>query len=410
MNATWDKTWSVAVCSECADVTQNVSFTSANRPTSGSNTSLDNHWSLNLPNGHYLNTGQGTEYYVKRQVDYDDVHIIFGGTWNILNVSANRSSMRFPGRVGVLTDFSTTWMPPNSTNASDVRASECILQFCAQPYNALYKDGIFSEHAIAPPVFFDPDPEDLLGQLNPWTWTNESTDPVVFGEPRALVNVTEHNQTLPLSWNTDLPDNLAKFLRGEIFTGSAAVDAQTDDGVFEVNGYIKQHADPSNTLQAINSTAAGTTSLGLNVTGQMQNIANSLTTALRQRPHTQVNVPPDDASSEEILVTIHWYWISLPATVGVVTLGLFIFSLINTHKTRTQPWKSNVLASMAFGLDDIAKEQLCQQQSARDLDRISNNLHLRRSSSSLAGPHTLKTVATRANTIQVSTDPPSRVS
>ena len=170
-----------------------------------------NYWNLTLPNGHMLNT-------LPDQNSFEMP--VRGGFWNQLNVSSLNPSIRFPNHTAVLADFSTLFMPANASDASHIRASECVLQLCAQQYDATVVDGIFTENTTVGSSSFPLDehqPEQL------WMSANSSDYRLHRTNQTHNTNLTENGNNISLTFSSAAGSALAMYLRLEILTGMTTI-------------------------------------------------------------------------------------------------------------------------------------------------------------------------------------------
>ncbi|KAL2795139.1 hypothetical protein BJX66DRAFT_337144 [Aspergillus keveii] len=85
------------------------------------------------------------------------------------------------------------------------------------------------------------------------------------------------------------------------------------------------------------------------LTRLLHNVAASLTQLGRDRANSTVR---GTASVSQAYVRVNWVWISLPATVVVLTLVFLVLTLLANREQGAELWKSSILPVLYHGLDE----------------------------------------------------------
>lgn len=310
-NCTFPSYASLAVCSNCQNVTSFLQYTT--KPDR-----LGDSYIYTLPNGHtlasaesgvaYLNisasTGPSSLPYNRLPLNSNDLSI-YQSAGTIANIS-----LIFGG------DPSTPW---NHT------AWDCVLSFCAKSYNASDSLGFFNETTLD--VF-----DDLRSTIHPVGMPTYK-DTITFNVPSEhLATIGDSNRTFSVNTTAlqGLQNSLGQTLLGE--TGSNVV------GQFASTSGIAQGFDFNGVGNAVRTVA---------------NIADALTNAMRLSSGQQVK---GAALVMQAHIQVQWLWLILPLVMVILAATFLALTVWRTHKSDVPSWRSSVLAVMEHGINTSLHE------------------------------------------------------
>lgn len=356
-NCTWPLYNSLAICSECVDITRHI----RQLPTT-----------LNSPSNSTFNT------YSLPSIPVKVVSITTqdGSTSNrVFDMSATGTSFAFPNDKSLVVSLKLLLLPEpaNNTNAllpkptsfAPPVATECVLRTCARTYNASLVNSNFTET--------------LVGQstaLN--AWGNESAasmaqrhSPLTFLPALpwdlAMSNITAPytNRTLNVSayagWG--FATFLLHYLNGTVGTHRYVSPQYSGIPI----GQIDSTSDAAKALYQTMSSPTPDFTLDMH----FKNVAQSLTHYIRT---TSGNTTQGSAYNTSLQFSILWPWIAHPVGVILLTLVLLVFTIFDTRRIKGNVWRANVLASMVHGLDAELKGQLLPQDSVDGMEEAAKNL------------------------------------
>lgn len=331
-NCEW-KRWmpSLAVCSDCADVTDQVNRSCGRLPSAyvtddGGLDPTDGWCNLTTPSGLELST---LFYYNEYAAEYtstmvnntlaeagDDLTLLHMATAIARNdrMTADKVSLIAP------------------SNGSSYTISDCYLRWC-------------SEYII--------DVQIINGSI-----ANRKTWLVPLSAPSSLPSMSSSSSAV---WNVSLAPGPAP----SIFNSSEPVPD------FNISINLADTVGTRDYLASILSTSWASSNAGSDssppilaqtlyasqdITLMMENLAASMTKHIRaSRNHTSI---PGQALSNVTYVKVHWGWLSLLiATTGMSVVFLLIV-IILSHLSDTFLWKSNSLALLFHGLDGWSSREL----------------------------------------------------
>lgn len=316
-NCTFDPYQSLALCTRCANVTDQLSNSSQ---SFGTLTNYD----YRLPNGLHFQTAMNMMYLMNGTVDLDLLRVDTGGVPSILNFTAISAA-----GYGV---------PPS------VSATECALYFCVDTYATSVTQGAFNETRVSTR-----------------TSSNASTSAVMqdlFLTPETCYkNGTRHKWTDDCRYHVDrfstlaLSNSLRPLLRGNgsLFTSNRP--SWSSDTLKAVYGVYGNYTDISLTFRSLSS---------------------ALTT------HARSKVCHASAAGKtwttESFVRVRWPWMALP--IALVVLG-FIFLVVTMVKTKNQYiWKSSPLALLFSDLSVDAPHSIRARPSLSGMEDTSKKMNV----------------------------------
>jgi hypothetical protein len=354
-NCTWDPYWTLAVESECSNLTDSLDWSNT--------TGL---WSL--PNG--LQEDEAFPYVL----------------------TTNYPSIAFRDRGHLLLDFFITVSDARwngHTTVPTATAMECILQLRARKVRAEYKSGVWNEVQIGHSISSNT-PE--AKACSPWRRLLASGE---FERP----NVTDHTgETLP---NADKEDPLsAQWFSGGSPTNEGAstcnvtvsTNSQGSDGnlmfpalplLTPSERLIHLLGSAENVWNSRSTKRGGPTTYLVNVVSgdpkaqaaldetsqitfgqRVDNVAKSLTQVLRSSYFDNSVVVAGDAHRDTIVFTVSWYWVIVPASLVLLTLLLLVLTAWDTFHKGLEKRADSSLALILFGCD----------QEVRDVLHVAGNL------------------------------------
>ena len=107
----------------------------------------------------------------------------------------------------------------------------------------------------------------------------------------------------------------------------------------------------------------------------MDNIASSMTYAMRMAGGDESSVAYGIKNVIETVVHVDWAWMSLPFVVEALVL-LYLVAMIVISRG-IPAWRNQTLATLCHGLDYKAMADVATLQSSSEMDRRAKHLHVR---------------------------------
>jgi hypothetical protein len=321
-NCTYPEFDSLAVCSACANITNQL-------VTSGNSSSTQRR----LPNG--FTTTDSYWLLVSTGGKYDPLTLEAG--LPIVNITAIQPCQNSDGTF------------------CDGIAQECMLYWCLNRYASRVVQGILHEDVVDT-VKYGYTINERLPHNDTYVFqTNYSSSPATAPETYSNLTVSK--------W------------------GSAAL-ADLIDLMLTIDVSYSGF-DNSNTVAAALKAAGGSypmfPGIPLNMRPAFEAMALSLTAAVRSYRHddTTLQSIEGQAFKEMPVLRVRWSWIALPVALQVASLLLLCYMAFRTSRQRLPVWKLSVLATVFFGVrirehvTDPVPDQLT------DMDIVAGNLDLR---------------------------------
>ncbi|OJD31464.1 acid phosphatase protein [Diplodia corticola] len=303
-NCTWTDTYqSLAVCSKCANITESLT---SNCEDFGL-TEVCNH---TLPNNFTLQTGFLPMVYINTT-----------GAADSINFNDTQATLSTLTTIRSLHDAS-------SIKAFGAIAMECVLYACVNEYQAVVKNGTFTETVVAT----------YSNSTQPGTQDNMTITPENTGQPFVIES---------FAWNA-IEQYLGTFWTGNV-TGSTGESSPTSDAV--------------DAIYQLGENAHG----GENLT--MASLAKSMTYLLRtqnKKPrNTVANVPGPDrhvgvakgvAWTTQTYVHVRWMWFIFPAVLEGLTLVFLLGTILMSQASGVAVWKSSTLALLQIRMVDDERQ------------------------------------------------------
>ena len=312
-NCTWNLFDSVAVCSTCVDTTEDITMTNptADNPIWGSTSGCI----MTLPNGLGLALAPPA----------------LTAYRTVFNLSENTSANILPGGwSSSMADFASIYYENGqSANCTQphgaAKATECKMYWCVNTYNSSVYKNTFEEFLVAS----KPMSTNLTGagnwnQLGFYYKANDTTyvvadgvqasiqgylEAAIFPNGTALLSTSHYN----MAYSSDIISRLFH---------AAAPTWLYDD-------HIGQYTQ--------------------GIANLMDNIAQTMTTNVRTT--SSGSGPSFDGIAWEELTYIHvrWAWLALPLALDLLAMVFLLGVIIQSIRTKTEPWKSSQLVTIFRG-------------------------------------------------------------
>ncbi|KAI0185656.1 hypothetical protein EV127DRAFT_195402 [Xylaria flabelliformis] len=347
-NCTYGDFQSLAICSECADISTYIDL-----DLTVNLTHLNKLWSL--PNGFSVSIWESLDDAVSDQSS-DELHLqlVTAAEYDPIELTAGYPIINF-----------TAFHP--SEDAGSATAHECILYWCLNQYKATIVLGILKEEILA---------TSKLGRRVQVPNSNEYPD--YYYEFYPIGNDPHVQSSLPTQ-STNI-----SFLVG---SGAAAFVTNFTSRILTGSVYEDYRTVPMSTSEAVAHLYATTAHDYYNMESVFKAIATSMTSGLRSR--SQESAAQGEArrgiinGTQSILVPVvqvSWAWIALPATLHLLMLYVLCSSLMYSTHHKMPLWKSSALATVFFGarirdsLDEDIPDDLSNISSVAKEIRVSDYL------------------------------------
>ncbi|TRX96904.1 hypothetical protein FHL15_002210 [Xylaria flabelliformis] len=316
-NCTYEDFQSLAVCSECADISSYI-----NLDLTVNLTHQNKLWSL--PNGFSVSIWESRDD-AKPDHSPDELRLqlVTTAEYSPIELTAGYPIINF-----------TAFHP--SEDAGSATAHECMLYWCLNRYKATTVLGILKEEILA---------TSKLGRRVQVPDSDEYPDYYYEFNP---IGNDPHVQSLPITESTNI-----SFLVG---SGAAAFVTNFTSRILTGNVYGEYRTVPMSTSEAV---AHLYTTTGHDYNGMesvFTAIATSMTSGLRSliwEPEAQdkakTGVTIGTQSVLVPVVQVSWAWIALPATIHLLMLYVLCSSLMYSTRHKMPLWKSSALATVFFG-------------------------------------------------------------
>jgi len=334
-NCTWDRYQTLAVCSQCVNITDQVLYFDNETGQQLSNTShISKFFELtmqSLPNG--LSLGQAV------------------GQSGSLNTSGKLPPITLDKVGYALANFSLIGHKPA---APKVFAIECSLYWCVNTYTATVNNTVFTENLKSSWYNHTSDPSlaDLSNTLNfnlsdrvfynisPPTGGGATIDASV-NVTSAELNVLDYDGLTANAYIVAADPNLGAWL-GPLLTGFASQLTQSGSSPSLPPSDVVALFQNSNLTQ----TSATFTRVAQYLTVFYRNAANAVDPETDVGPAQALGVVWED----QTIVVVRWAWLSLPGALLALTVLYLGLTMAGSIGGRGTVWKSNTLALLFHGL------------------------------------------------------------
>ena len=343
-NCTWPIYHSLAVCSNCANLSTQVRTTSD--------------YQYVLPNGALLNPAQPSQ--------FDDEYDTSGLVLNVTTTYDGLDTISFPNDGRVIADvfaISQTGLYEDLSAEGPI-AFECILQFCVKTYNASVQDGVFYEQEL-----------DWLGETGPTTMVTFDDLPVTVGFGLdSFQNITVDGATFSVN-TIDLytvSNWFSTTFNGTVMSGRDSVFYYSSDTMNSIHQaltgqenqvYIMDKKDYVSDLNPI-----------------FKNMERTMTTMLRNgylgERSNGTGLAVGTATRDETYLHVVWPWIILPALVQVLVLLFLALVILNTRRERVEVYKGSLLSVLFHGIDESSRQQMGVLDGQSELEAEAEDLEV----------------------------------
>ncbi|KAE8451714.1 hypothetical protein EG329_003171 [Mollisiaceae sp. DMI_Dod_QoI] len=346
-NVTFGVVETLAVCSECANITTYLP------PPEKCDAS---HWNWTLPN----KASTGCTLFGDRSTNV--ITLISNANPLVLDTTGHLVILN-------LTAIVPGWFSSDPASPDGVAlpgaAQECSLYWCVNRYESSLSGGLLTETLMSShangstqsgssgfPFFAlkPPGSNSSFSQPNSTAYGNYSTDWI---NGTFLINTESH--LLIQSYLEDLLSGYATSI--EIYSPGNAISS--NPSVLRI--YSKTSWDKS------------TNGTYFDMQGIFDAIALGMTTQLRQADPTRNPTDgllriEDTETAMQVVIRVSWAWIALPALLQVATLGFLWHTLVRTRKLPT--WKSSALAVLFFGM------RIRKAVESNEVEKVSDMMHV----------------------------------
>ncbi|KAF2681453.1 hypothetical protein K458DRAFT_371855 [Lentithecium fluviatile CBS 122367] len=370
-NCTWEPYETLGVCSECTDVANMLEFAcltgeldwirSANSFNTRDNGTMCG-WFFNATEADPLFMF-GYEVDPARNRSAGEIL-----TSRALPLVTNLSRRPFYGDGSInfkhvrnrITDFVVV----SATNGSDPesvlesmrrrerpRALECMLAWCVKTIESSYYLAAYTE--IIKDTFINTTAE-------PYPWTGIVLDDEGTVKYRYTQNITvnphaldNHGNASDYGTSNDTAFNIITIFDDYLpsFATAKTKDSKTylKYRAYEENPFLREYIDSP--WSAPN-----------NVTRHMERLATAITNVMRSSSKENVT---GSSFSQETIVEVHWWWLTLPVGLLLLTLIFLVATVIRTsmEKDRVGVWKTSAIATLLYGLPDNMQQKIVDSQS-----------------------------------------------
>jgi Protein of unknown function (DUF3176) len=339
-NCTFPDYASMAVCSQCHDITSLI--TSVCIPANfGIKIPGNCTMQATLPNGLTMRNGIGEQ--ITNSFHFNYLNMSTNSTLNKDDAMISRSLVNV---TMLISNVKVAKVPDYELLYRNTMAFDCIFHFCVQKYAGEVSKGFFSE------VITDK----FIGYEPPY---NEYWEPSVVTIPKGHI-LRDSNHTFSVDWQTKMA--IGKYLAG-LFSGVGKGRSVDDAQWFD-----------SDVLEAIflNGPAR--------VPQTFANVATSMTNNIRLKSET---LTFGTAIASDTYIHVRWVWLLLPLIMVVLTAVLLALTVWQSRRWDIPNWRSSALAVMAYGLQEtevsalrVRDVGLTGKEKISELERWTKGVHV----------------------------------
>ncbi|KAJ9608361.1 hypothetical protein H2200_007349 [Cladophialophora chaetospira] len=421
-NCTWPSYLSLAICSACADVSDEISHRSkqdapmgwffpswAGFKTGYASAPAENLTSYYLPNG--LNIDNKIPAYKTQGYGYSTNPVMMTSQGNF----SPSKSLTFKKYTTLL--YSSTFMhvanssfPFQGTWQSgepEIHATECGIYLCIKKYTSVVENGVLNEsssvvtstrgNASFEPIFTDEQDSVEYGEgispnvdalYSPNTYFPRSDLQIVVppgtnsANDLKFVNITQ-------SAIDALSLYVSSIFESSTFTNLTIQIADsncTSDGATVPCGRLRHITGMVVGNDSLSSSSILPTEFeppilsGLwqasSLRQRFENLAMSISNEMRQDAELQPTVAGSLGQSLTIL-KVRWEWITLPIFLIVVSIIFFLGSIWETKHLGIPIWKSSVLPVLCHGLEDPVRKGMERSNATSEMDEAAKAVKVR---------------------------------
>jgi hypothetical protein len=332
-NCTWPSYRSLAVCSACANITDEVRLS-------------EDGTICMLPNGFTLN--------ITLFSPSDDEFSVYQYGMNVTNGYTNGadslpSPMAFKNNGTVLLDMFAISLNPFTL--SSCLANECMLQFCVKTFNATVRNGYFQEQELhhvggqGQTISGDSDYEDFE-QDQVFRVDGQTIDDLAFWLSEEFIGNVSTVLDFENAYTNDVMQSIFQAL-----TGAYTSDQDTEAFVPDLRPLF-------------------------------DNVADALTTTIRNDFISMVGTSPEGkargiAERYDAYIHVRWAWIILPAVLQVSVLVFLFLVIWDTHRSGMDAYKGGVLSILFHGIDEDSRQQMEPLNRTIEMDTVAEETFMK---------------------------------
>lgn len=377
-DCTWDPFSTLAVSSQCVNITDNVSLNCSEGDSPDNSTDYCNFLSINDPTLQSL---------LNQSTDTDKFFIEAGSPRLYLDVLEPYANMT--GFLGVvqwvraLAASGNAFTDRSMNSSTRFEAGRCFFYLSVIEVQAEVNNGVYSERTLQ--EFTDVQ--------------NRPSAPSVMhnGTEFFYLDVFAYDMDYTLIYNppfaSNQPNNSNTFsLTDNMFTQLASLIWSADF----VNGMVSVGFSSGAQGVATNRQDSNENILLLykanNISRAMQNLAQYITTEMRAVDSETLQQEQGNNSlvarqqavvgtvwTQKQFVTVRWAWLALPAVLLWLTLFLFVATGLKTKNSGVGVWTSSPLTLLFHGriLSDLEGVQLTKLNTAEEMEKVAENIRVK---------------------------------
>lgn len=352
-NCTWEPFETLAVCSSCANITDQMGGSPDFR--------------LNLSNGFQL--ASRSAYYGAHTADQKFLNVtttkklydsLYSGVGEYNTYTRNNMSLIYADRGSLIIDFLVLRAPQLNLETSS--AHECVLQYCVKTISASQLSGELIETEVS-------------------TWTNDSESARLTADNSILTTPIEGANTSYDAQST-VPEYYLKPTE-KIHTFTVALVAQLQmtswfNGILQGNAtyeWPRTGAVYSNDqIQGVDTSVDGGDP---GLSQLMSNVAKAMTVALRS---SSKETASGVIHRNETYIHIRWPWIALPLAIYLL-VATFLALVALASRDHDQPvhvWKNSGVSALLHGFDaEPLRQKLGPLHDQSEIDRAAKAIQVR---------------------------------
>ncbi|KAI8935460.1 hypothetical protein NX059_008030 [Plenodomus lindquistii] len=366
-NCTWPLYKTLGICSQCADVSSEVTFACLQH-TVDWKSNLDGIFDLQVPYpnatgcGYFLNATSSSPTllsgYLLNPADLSPSEALLMRTLPLTTLTTKEplygnGSIHFKHLQQTLVDVIIASSRDGSADAvyrnETPVIQECVLSWCVQTILSSYNWGEYSEEVVERSFNTTPGPF-------PWLaipYENEienGTD--IFYEDDITIQASSSNTSVLLNYgtsNSTANSIIQSFI--DIFPAYTTVlQDNPDEPLFRFKTW-KTGAAFSKKLE-FNPWLAPN-----NVTRHMERFATAITNVIRSAPSRQEF--EGMAFNKKTFISVQWEWLIFPLLLLVLSFAFLVSTIIKTSKDSfTELWKTSAMPALIYGLPKETQDRL----------------------------------------------------
>lgn len=355
-NCTFPSFQSLALCSSCEDVTQALNR-SCERDEIQLITDSQPHvetiyCQLSLPNGLKLN---------QTDEDGSDARVATSGyLGSVMPTEYGNTVLNFT-RIKSLA----------GEEGRDVNATQCVLYWCVNTYEARVSNGQLDERIT----------DSWYSATTEWWSTRDIMNSLRIDIAPALLTSGSNNPNFTVAWLATNP--LSEWLAEKLTVSNSFAPSVSEDGQYgfglddAANGTLDSTVD---TLRVFRDS---------NVTTVFSNLAKSMTRNTRNvnwtvqtygdnfiGPFPGVGTVNGTATYLDVQVSVRWVWLAFPAALIVLTMLFLAMTMINTAHIELAVWKSSPLPLLFHGLEETETERLRMTKKMVEMEKFAHQIQV----------------------------------